>query len=168
MGVMHGSDVEDSAQRLLHGAKDLALETVVPASIDRVRDLAERLQSGRYREQVRKLERDFAHRTQKLERHLEQRVKRLPVDTPLDRRRRRRARRRGATGAVVIVALGGAAAFVAWRVRRAQASPAEQPPERRDDVAASPGAPARDWVSSNEHASASRAARLDRGEHRPV
>ena len=155
----HGSDLEEQAQRVLYGAKDFALEKIVPASVDRARDLAERLQGRRYLEQVQALERDFAKRTKKLERRLEKKAKRLPVDTPLDKRRRRRARRRGAAGAVVVIGLGGTAAFVAWRMQRDQASPAEQPPDWRPERAASPGAPASDAMSGNEQTPASQAAR---------
>jgi len=134
-------EVGEQGKRLLHGAKDLALEKVVPGSIDRARDLAARLPKRRYLAEVQALERDFAARAKRLERKLEQRAKRLGIDTPRDRRRR--ARRRRATGAVVLVGLGGAAAYVVWRSQHSE-SPAEQPPERRDEHAAGPGAPARD------------------------
>jgi ferric-dicitrate binding protein FerR (iron transport regulator) len=140
----HGSDLEDQAQRLLRGAKQVALEKVVPGSIDRARELAERLGTRRYLDQVQNLERDFSTRAKQLERKLEKRAKRLPVDTPFDRRRRRRSRRRAASGTLVLVGLGGAAAGLAWWIQRQQVSPAEQPPERRDEHAASPGAPASD------------------------
>jgi hypothetical protein len=142
------SEVGEQTQRLLHGAKDLALEKVVPGSIQRARDLAERLPKRRYLDEVQALERDFAARAERLERRLEQRAKRLGIDTPRERRRRR-GRRRRATGAVVLVGLGGAAAFVIWR-RQQSMSPAEQPPERRDEHAAGLGAPASDGHSRDD------------------
>jgi hypothetical protein len=142
------SEVGEQAQRLLHGARDLALETVVPGSIDRARDLAARLPKHRYLDEVQALERDFAARAKRLERKLEQRAKRLGVETPWDRRRRR-ARRRRATGAVVLVGLGGATAYAVWRSKRSM-SPAEQVPEQRDAHAPGPGALASDGQSRGD------------------
>ena len=141
------SEVGEQAQRLLHGARDVALERVVPSSIDRVRELAERLPKHRYLDEVQALERDFAARVKRLEGKLEQRGKRLGIDTPWDRRRR--ARRRRATGAVVLVGLGGSTAYAVWRTKQSM-SPPEQPPEQRDQHAAGPGAPASDGHSRDD------------------
>ena len=115
------ADLEDTAQQALQHAREFALDTVVPASTDRLRDLAERVQLEKYREQVQHLEQDFAKRATKLERKLERKAKRLPVDTPLDRRRRRRTRRRGmgTASAIVLLAAAAAAGYFFWRARRA-------------------------------------------------
>jgi hypothetical protein len=120
------SDLEERGKRVLHGAKHLALDTVVPESVDRARGLAERVPTS-------------LDEAQALERKLEQR---LGVDTPWERRRRHRSQRRRGALVVVLLGLGSAVAYVVWRKRRAAEVPAVQPPDRRDNDAADPGAPA--------------------------
>jgi hypothetical protein len=54
-------------------------------------------------------------------RKLEKAARKLPVDTPIDKRRRRRTRRRsaGSTVLMIVVAGGFVAAYLAWRRRQA-------------------------------------------------
>jgi ferric-dicitrate binding protein FerR (iron transport regulator) len=54
----------------------------------------------------------------KLERKLEKIAKRLPVDTPLDRRRRQRTKKRGMkAGTMLVITAGGAAAYLVYKSR---------------------------------------------------
>src|ERR1039457_549835 len=121
MKTLQDADLEERAQTVLHGVRDFGVETLVPASTERLRDLAGRVRADRYRKQVRELEGDFTKRVRRLERKLERKVKKLPVDAPLDRRRRRRARRRGGAGTIAIVGIFGAVAFAWWWSRRSSA-----------------------------------------------
>jgi hypothetical protein len=112
------AELGGQAQRAFRAERDTVNELVPAASTDRLRDLAERANADRYLDQVKDLERDYVKRAERLERKLEKQVKKLPVDTPLDRWRRRRTRQRGAKdgGALVVFAvIGGAIAYIAWR-----------------------------------------------------
>ena len=110
------SDIAGHGQRLVHAAKDRALD-LAPTSLDQAHELADRLHD-RYRDQVPELEKQLSKRAKKMERKLEKQARRLPVDTPFDQRRRHRTRRRGTGIAFVALALAGAAAYVMWRRRR--------------------------------------------------
>ena len=109
-------DLAEHRYQLVHGAKERALE-LAPTSIDQAHDLADRLHA-RYVEHRPALESEARPATrQRVERTLEHKAKRFPVDTPLDRRRRQRTRWRGVTGAIVLLSLLGAAAYLRWRRR---------------------------------------------------
>lgn len=127
--LKHG-ELGEQAQRAFQAARETVVNELVPASTDRLRDLAERVDVDRYLEQVKELERDYAKRAKKIERKLEKRAKKLPVDTPLDRHRRQRSRRRGAKGGmlfVVFAAVAGAIAWAIWRSRRPEELETLQP-----------------------------------------
>jgi hypothetical protein len=151
MNTMLDGDLEERAQSVLHGVRDFGIDTLVPASTDRLHDLAGRVHPDRYRKQVRELEHDFTKRVGRLERKLERKVKNLPVDTPLDRRRRHRVRRRGAAGIVAILGIGGAIAYAWWRSRRAsERGIGDDWLEKRGDNGApgDNGSPARDEATA--------------------
>ncbi len=135
------ADAEAKAGDLVHSVQE-TVGTVVPESLNRAQAAVDEATRG-YRERLPALEQGLAARVQDAERRATKLSKRLPVDTPLDRRRRRRNRRRGGVALVVVVGVGGVAAYAAWRVRRGP-SPAEPPPDPRVMDAAGPGAPARD------------------------
>lgn len=119
--ALNPGDLGVRAQRAIRAARETAHQLVPGASTDRLRDLAERANGDGYLDQVKDLEHEYVKRAKKLERKLENRVKQLPVDTPLDRRRRSRIRRRGTKvggGLVAFAAIGGAIAYAVWRVRR--------------------------------------------------
>ena len=118
MKTLQDADLDERAQNVLHGVRDFGVDTLAPASTDRLRDLAERIRPDRYRKQVSELEGEFAKRVRRLERKLERKTKQLPIDTSLDRRRRRRVRRRGAAGTIAILGVGGAIAYAWWRSRK--------------------------------------------------
>ena len=122
MNTLHDGDLEERAQSVLHGVRDFGIDALMPASTDRLHDLAGRVRPDRYRKQVSELERDLTKRVRRLERKLERKAKKLPVDTPLDRRRRHRVRRRGAAGMVAILGISGAIAYAWWRSRRTSES----------------------------------------------
>jgi len=125
------SDIAGHGQRLVHAAKDRALD-LAPTSLDQAHELADRLHD-RYRDQVPELEKQLSKRAKKMERKLEKQARRLPVDTPFDQRRRHRTRRRGTGIAFVALALAGAAAYVMWRRRRGSTD-ADIAPERADST----------------------------------
>jgi hypothetical protein len=139
--------VDAKAGELIHSVQD-AVGTALSDAVERARTAVDDA-THQYLERLPAIERDLTSRAQHVEQRLERKAtklsKKLPVDTPLDRRRRRRNRQRGGSVAVLVVGLGGVAAYVAWRVRRrGSPSPAEQPLDPRDLDAAGPEAPARD------------------------
>jgi hypothetical protein len=68
-------------------------------------------------------------RARKLERRVAEAAKRLPVDTPVDRRRRRRTAGRAALMVRVVMASAVVAAvYVAWRTRNRRDGTAESGP----------------------------------------
>ena len=115
------TNLGEPGQRLVHGVVEHA-----SLPTERARDLADRLHGNL--EQVHGLEKQLGEGAKRLERQLEKHAKRLPVDTPLDKRRRRRNRRRGAArgaGTILAAVIVGAAAYLIWR-RRVRPSPPTQ------------------------------------------
>lgn len=77
----------------------------------------------------KKVGRRGKRRARKLERRVTQAAKRLPVDTPVDRRRRRRTAGRAALLVRVVLATAVVAAvYVAWRARNRRNGTAEAGP----------------------------------------
>ena len=146
-GTLLDGDVADHTQRLVHAAKDRALD-LAPSSLDQAHELADRLHD-RYRDQVPALEKQLSARAKKVERKLEERARRLPVDTPFDRRRRHRARRRGTGIALVLMALAGAAAYLIWRRRGAAADLPDSTVEPETQVRPSEAAASDDRLSAS-------------------
>jgi hypothetical protein len=80
-------------------------------------------------ERRKRVGRKAKKRARKLERRVTEAAKRLPVDTPVDRRRRRRTA--GRTALLVRVVLAGAvvaAVYMAWRARNRRDGTAESGP----------------------------------------
>jgi hypothetical protein len=101
--------------------EDAEMELKVPIEqvADRVHQVAEHAASTK---RGRRALKDV----DKIERRLEKVAKRIPVDTPLDRRRRSRAKKRGMkAGTMLVITAGGAAAYLVYRSRTAngQTSP---------------------------------------------
>jgi len=73
------------------------------------------------RDRAEEVQKKATRRYQKLERKLERASKKLPVDTPLDKRRRRRNVKRAETGGglgALAALVAGGAAYLVWRARR--------------------------------------------------
>lgn len=114
-------DVE-SGQDLAKQAEDLAKQAGKKLAVEAV-------EVGRRRIERRRIRHRTERGRRKLERRLEKAAKRLPVDTPVDKRRRRRTASRTAWVVRIVLASAVAAAiYFAWRARNRREGTAEAGP----------------------------------------